>query len=218
MPILEKATMSGHERQEQTERIPLGAWWRLMPNSERLALPILYLQRHAFELLVKGILKSAIYERSALHNLDEMFGTASGPGPASPKDLELAHKTHEFKELLPRVKANLGALGRSLPPEFDELEKLFFDVDEDRPDRLRYETVSSKKGPERSFSTVLDKGARKYAPCAEVAQLLTEILKAKQLALNTFVEDGPPPESVLGRFFFAGYEAHRETEAAVRVS
>jgi len=192
------------------------AWWRLMPNREGLALPILYLQRHTFELLVKGILESAIAERSTLHELDELFGTAAGPGPANPTDLDLARATHKFRELFPRLEANLGALGRSIPSEFAELEQLFHEVDEDRPDRLRYATLFSKKRSDRSFPTAFDKRPRKYAPCAEVAELLAKILEAKHLALKAVVEDELPPESVLGRFFFAEYEASEEVEATVR--
>jgi hypothetical protein len=233
MPFAEESTMPSDKRQDlgapsNKERILLGgffesyedayaeAWWRLMPNREGLALPILYLQRHTFELLVKGILESSIAERSTLHDLDELFGTASGPGPANPTDLELAHTSHKFKELFPRLKANLSALGRSLPSEFAELEKLFCEVDEDRPDRLRYATLFSKKRSDRSFPTVFDKRPRKYAPCSEVAEPLTRILEAKRLALKAVVESEPPPESALGRFFLREYEACEEVEAAVR--
>jgi hypothetical protein len=216
---------------EHPERIPLGgffesyeesyanAWRELMPKSQNMALPILYLQRHTFELVIKAVLKSTIEERRTLHELDELFGTTSGPGPGAPTDFELVHTTHEFGRLLPRLVANLVALGRpSMPEEFGLLRDLFFSVDEDNPDRLRFGTqFSRRKGTTtRSFPHFWEDKKKKSAPCQEVADLLEKVLTARKGALDKAVgRDTPPPDSPLGHFFLAEYEAYLATEEEV---
>jgi hypothetical protein len=190
-----------------------------MPNVKDLALPILYLQRHTFELLVKGLLASAIDERRILHELDELFGTTLGHGPATPSDFELAHTTHELSKLVPRLVANLAALDRSpLPPEFEQLQKLFVDVDKDRPDKLRYATQfnRSKGTTSRSFPGVWERQGRKFAPCDEVGAL-AKLLETRKVALDAIVNDELSPDSELGRFFFREYEASQAVvDGAVR--
>lgn len=213
------------------ERIPLGglfesyeesyanAWRALMPDARKMALPILYLQRHTFELLVKSTLKGAIAERSTLNDLDELFGTTSGPGPEAPTDFELVHTTHAFSSLFPRLEANLAALGRGpLPDEFLKLRQLFFEVDEDRPDRLRFETLfSRKKGTTtRSFPHAWGGEQRKAAPCQEVADLLETVLAAQKSTIDHFVHESPPPDSLIGRFFVDDYEGYLACEGEVQ--
>lgn len=226
----QEAAVPTPETKASRKPIPLGsifdsyqesyaeAWRQLMPRCRAMAMPILYLQRHSFELLVKDLLRSAIYERSTLHDLDEMFGTALGPGPANPSDFALAHTTHMFRELFPRLIANRDALRRTpLPPEFIHLHDLFVEVDDDRPDRLRYETLFNRnKGTtNRSFPRDFDEGPRKYAPCEEVAEVLEKILACKAGALDAIVQGKPAPESVLGRFFYEEYEASDDVDAEV---
>lgn len=190
------------------------AWKELLPNASKLALPILYLQRHTFELLVKELLAGTLWVRSELQTLDDIFGTAESSGPVEPEDFRLAHGTHSFGELFPCLEKNLAALGRpSLPEPFHRARKLFFDVDEDQPDRLRYETVHARKKrtTQRSFFTGLEDVPPKYAPCHDVGPLLDEILLARSLALSAVVDKkNLPPTTILVEFYTAAWESEQE--------
>jgi hypothetical protein len=194
------------------------AWKALLPNAGKMALPVLYLQRHTLELLVKDLLLGALETRSELHALDDLFGTATSAGPPDPDDLEKAHTTHAFGELFPRLERNLAALGRPpLPEAFTKARKLLTDVDEDRPDRLRYETVFSRKQrtTERSFPTGHGGKPQKLAPCEEVGSLLNEILLSRSESLSALVEHTSPPTCELSEFYTSAWESLQEAEAAV---
>jgi hypothetical protein len=193
------------------------AWKALLPNARKLALPILYLQRHTFELLLKDLLLGALDARAELHALDDLFGTAEGPAP-EPDDFQKAHTTHSFAELFPCLERNLAALRRPcLPQAFIRARTLFTNVDEDRPDRLRYATMFSRKQrtTQRSFPTGHGGEPTKYAPCAEVASLLDEIMRAREETLSAFVKHTDPPTSELAQFFTAAWECYQESEAEV---
>jgi hypothetical protein len=194
------------------------AWKVLLPNAKRLALPILYLQRHTFELLLKDLLLGALDARAELHAMDDLFGTADGPGPTEPDDFQKAHTTHSFAELFPCLERNLAALRRpSLPQAFIRARTLFTNVDEDRPDKLRYATTFSRqrRTTQRSFPTGHGGGPTKYAPCAQVASLLDEILQAREEALSAFVKHTEPPTSEIAQFFTAAWECYQESEGEV---
>ena len=194
------------------------SWKALLPNARKVALPILYLQRHTFELLVKELLIGALATRSALYALDELFGTVTRAGPTERDDLEKAHSTHSFSDLFPRLERNLVALGRPrLPTEFGQARVLLTDVDEDRPDRLRYETVFIRKTrtTQRSFPTGFGGVPKKIAPCHKVGSLLEDILLARSESLSAFVNDTAAPATELVEFYTAVWEYHRESEADV---
>ena len=194
------------------------AWKGLLPNARKLALPVLYLQRHTLELLVKELLLGALETRSELHALDDLFGTATSAGPPDPDDLEKAHTTHAFGELFPCLERNLAALGRRpLPEPFTKARKLLTDVDEDRPDRLRYETMFSRKQrtTQRSFPTGHAGKPQKLAPCDEVGSLLDEILLARSESLSAFVKHTSPPTRELSGFYTSTWESSQEAEGAV---
>lgn len=194
------------------------AWRGLLPNAVNLALPLLYLQRHTFELLVKELLIGTLETRAELHALDDLFGTTKGAGPLDPDDLEKAYTTHALGELFPCLERNLRALRRpTLPDEFVKLRKLFTDVDEDRPDRLRYDTMFNRKQrtTQRSFPTGRSGKPPKHAPCYAVAALLDEILRARSESLAACVEHQPPPVGELTEFYTATWESTEESEATV---
>lgn len=192
------------------------AWKGLLPNARKLALPILYLQRHTLELLVKDLLLGALATRSELHALDDLFGTNDGAGPAEPDDFKKAHTTHSFGELFPCLERNLEALRRpSIPEAFTKARQLFTDVDEDRPDRLRYETMFIRKQltTQRSFPTGHGDGPTKFAPCDQVGSLLDEILLARKESLSAFVDHSTPPTTELAKFYTATWKSYQESEA-----
>lgn len=194
------------------------AWKTLLPNTRKLALPVFYLQRHTFELLVKELLLGALQTRSELHALDDLFGTAESAGPAEPDDYEKAHTTHSFSELFPCLERSLTALRRpSLPEAFAAARRLFTEVDEDRPDRLRYETVFNRKQrmAQPSFPNELAGKRQKLAPCDQVGSLLKEILLARQASLSPFSHHATPPTTELAKFYTAAWESSQESEAEV---
>lgn len=189
------------------------AWRKLLPATRELALPIVYLQRHTFELLVKELLQGALATRSELYQLDELFGTASSAGPTSPDDFITAHTTHWFSELFPPLEKNLAALGwPALPEQFANVRTLLDNVDEGRPDRLRYETMFSrrKRTTERSFPAWVRDCEVNYAPCDELASLLDEVVEARSQSLKAFVDHTDPPTTDLGKFYTQVWESQRE--------
>jgi hypothetical protein len=191
------------------------AWKKLLPTTRGLALPIVYLQRHTFELLVKGLLQGALATRAELYQLDELFGTALSAGPTSPDDFITVHTTHSFGELFPPLEKNMAALGwPALPEQFAKVRQLLDGVDEGRPDRLRYETMFSrrKRRTERSFPAWVRDGEPKYAPCDKLASLLNEIVEARSQSLKAFVDNTDPPTTELGQFYTHIWESQREAE------
>jgi hypothetical protein len=194
------------------------AWKALLPDARNFALPILYLQRHTFELLVKELLVGALKARSEFQILDDLFGTLSSAGPLNPDDFEKAHSSHSFRELLPCLGRNLAALARPpLPAQFDQAAKLFTAVDEDQPDRLRYQTMFSRKQrtTQRSFPLGLGGEPRKLAPCHEVGALLEQILLARSASLSALISHEEPPGTELSLFYTAALDCYQESERTV---
>jgi hypothetical protein len=195
------------------------AWRRLLPATSQLACPILYLQRHTFELLVKDLLTGVLEMREQSHILDELLGTEDGAGPVDPQDVDKAYSKHQFDVLFPCLKRNLNALRfPDLPREFDEAKRLFFDVDGDRPDKLRYDVQFDKKTREkyRSFPHDFDQGPVKYAPCAEIATVLSTITAARKRQLDNHVDGRQRTEtSDLDGFYDFFWDACRDSEHEV---
>lgn len=191
------------------------AWQLLMPKAEEMTLPILYLQRHTFELMIKELLLSALNERKDLHTLDEIFGTAAGSGPALESDFSLAYGEHKFKKLFPRLIENRKALGRSkLPSVLEELKNLFIGVDDDEPDRLRYETQRKNKVVHRSFNLPWEDDP-KHAPCEAVAQLMGQLISERQDALERHINEQDAPKTEIGKFYLDEFECQQAMDGMV---
>lgn len=187
----------------------------LMPEADELALPILYLQRHTFELMVKDLLLSALDERKLVHTFDDIFGTISGAGPALDSDFDLAHGSHKFGKLLPRLEDNREALRKEpLPSVFQQLRDLFVGTDGDEPDRLRYDTQRKNKIVHRSFEPPWE-GKPTYAPCHKVAELMRELIDNRRDALEKFINNEDRPETEIGRFYFDEFENQSGLDEAV---
>jgi hypothetical protein len=173
------------------------------------------LQRHTFELLVKEVLVGALEMRTQTHVLDELLGK-DGPGPVKSEDMEKAYTTHKFEDLFRPLVDNLQALAfPSLPAEFGQAKQLFVGVDDDRPDRLRYDVQFDRKTKTktRSFPRTDGPLPTKCAPCNEIAVLLTAITSARARQLDCHVNGRAVTEaSALDEFYYHYWGARRDSE------
>jgi hypothetical protein len=186
-----------------------------MPPTQELAGPLLYLQRHTFELLVKEVLRGLLEIREQMHALDELLGE-DGPGPADQSDIDKAYSTHKLDDLLSRLISNLRALKLpSLPAEFEEAKRLFFGVDKDEPDRLRYD-VQFKGKPKTIVRSFPRKGSlvpTTRAPCNDVATLLSAIMGARTRQFENHLKGREVAEaSALDLFYDRYMDACRYSE------
>lgn len=188
---------------------------KLQPATPRLAYPILYLQRHTFELLTKEILSALLEIREQRDDLDILFGSLEGTGAVDPADVDVANSTHRFSDIFPCLERNLAVLGLpALPRPFHECRKAFDDVDDERPDRLRFETLFNKKHrtSQRSFPHDLDDKAT-YAPCDAIGSVLDQIVVARERQLeNTVSTPHVPAGNELDNFYWKFWQACDDAE------
>lgn len=122
------------------------AWQRLLSSSRQLAIPILYLQRHTLELVVKDILESLLNAREEMEMCRDVFGPESQDDPGDMKewaeDMKLVNVCHTFDDLLECLERNRKILGLlDLPQDFYSAKALLDHIEDGDPTRLRYSTV-----------------------------------------------------------------------------
>jgi hypothetical protein len=218
---------------QSSRRVRLGSLWvtyidsyyeasqKLLPATSELAYPILYLQRHTFELLTKEILTALLEIRGEAHRLDVLFNSPTGIGPIRSTDFAVAYSKHSFKEIFSSLEYNLKELGfPALPKVFGEARRMFDDVEDGQPDRLRYETVLSKNNGEKrhtpSFPRFCDEAESKYAPCDEMAAVLSQIVAVRKRQLDRQIHNLEMTEdSELDDFYECFWEECRASEHKV---
>jgi hypothetical protein len=125
------------------------AWQTLLPRAKELAIPILYLQRHSLELVLKDALLCLVSLRQELTLLGAIFGTVVKDGVADKvtekAHWKLAHDGHRLAPLLAAVDYNLALLAwPGLPDDFRKAIVLFEALEREQASRLRYRTVPAK--------------------------------------------------------------------------
>lgn len=172
----------------------MAAWQELLPKAKELAIPILYLQRHALELTIKDLIQSCLGIRDAMHLACDVFGL---PGPDAPETDARVIEGHKFRELFSSLRRNLEILKLpSLPDEYQKARELLEDVEDGDETRLRYHTLRKARGLSFSY----DSKKPKIADIGQIAKLLTTI----QLEHEHFGPD-PRDEAVS----FIDHLAHR---------
>jgi len=170
------------------------AWQELLPKAKELAIPILYLQRHALELIIKDLIGSCLAIRNELRLGCDVFGL---PGPDAPETDAWVTEGHKFGKLFPCLERNLEILKLPpLPDEYRMARELLELVEDGDETRLRYHTL--RKSRELSFS--YDSKKPKVGDIGQIAKLLTTI----QLEHERYGPD-PRDEPVS----FIDYLAHR---------
>jgi len=140
---------------------------------DELAMPILYLQRHTLELLLKTLRDGAEEAIEAKQQIQQAKGL-----PVVPHSTAKKRKNHGLGDLLKEAEAALSALGWSVPvPGLRELVALCQSVEGDDETRWRYAT--GKKG-QRSFPVGLSE-PRVELPVFEIQYRLNQIAEDEQV-------------------------------------
>lgn len=180
------------------------AWRKLLPFEREVAIPIVYLQRHTFELFLKRLLETALRVRVGLH---ERGDAESSNRPKLPcrRDWRAARKEHDFREIFKRLNGSLLLLELpALPRQFDELRHQFDAIEQTDPTRTRYSMVHEGGQMVDSFASELDRSGRPrtYADCSEIGRRLDELMSASDRALSDTTPNAPEqPPTELERFF-----------------
>jgi hypothetical protein len=115
-----------------------------------LAQPILYLQRHTLELVLKDALRGLHQIRRARSLDADLFGGDLVP-EISGKERKTLASSHDLGCLMRLVTRNLQLLGfADLPPSFGQAVDIFGKFEQDDPSRFRYPLTTEEK---RSFAT-----------------------------------------------------------------
>lgn len=140
---------------------------------DELVMPIMYLQRHTLELLLKTLRDGAEEAIHATQQIQDAKGL-----PVVPYLTTKNRKNHRLGELLTEAEAALSALGWPVPvPGLRELVALCQFAEGDDETRWRYAT--GKKG-QRSFPVGLSK-PRVELPVFEIQDRLNQIAEDEQL-------------------------------------
>lgn len=140
---------------------------------DELVMPILYLQRHTLELLLKRLRDGAEEAIEATRQIQEAKGL-----PVVPYLTTKNRKTHGLGELLTEAEAALSTLGWPVPvPGLRKLVDLCQSAEGDDETRWRYAT--GKKG-QRSFPVGLSE-PRVELPVFEIQDRLNQIAEDEQI-------------------------------------
>lgn len=104
-----------------------------------VALPVAYLQRHAFELVLKDLLKLAYAMRADKIWLARLSRSRRA---TRPDEMRVKHG-HQLPKLTSDLVAALKAIGYELPSDVDTMSQKLARIDAGAPDRLRYSTTAS---------------------------------------------------------------------------
>lgn len=141
---------------------------------DELAMPILYLQRHTLELLLKTLRDGAEEAIQATQLIQKAKGLPVVPPFIAMND----KKHHRLGDLLTEAEAALSALGWQVPvPGLRELVLLCQSAEGDDETRWRYAT--GKKG-QRSFPVGLSE-RRVELPVFEIQERLNQIAEDEQI-------------------------------------
>lgn len=140
---------------------------------DELVMPIMYLQRHTLELLLKGLRDGAEEAIEATQQIQKAKGL-----PVVPYLTTKNRKNHRLGDLLMEAEAALLALGWPVPvPGLPELVALCQFAEGDDETRWRYAT--GKKG-QRSFPVGLSE-PRVELPVFEIQDRLNQIVEDEQI-------------------------------------
>ena len=183
----------------------MAAWQALMPRATELAIPILYLQRHTLELLVKDGIQSLVAIRDEMQLGHEVLGLTA-PDGLETEARKL--KGHDFKPLFKCLSRNLEILKLpELPEEYRQARELLEVIEQEDTTRLRYETLNSGHA---SFSHSPNKP--KVAHIGRISKLLTTIATVHEL-----VGDDPHeiPDSFMGLIVKRAISVHDDIQSAL---
>lgn len=145
------------------------AWQALLPRAKELAIPILYLQRHALELRIKDLIRSCLAIRDEMHLGHEVFGL---PEPSALQTEARVTTGHKFEKLFNCLVRNLEILNLPpLPEEYQRARELLEVVEDGDETRLRYDTSMGSWRPSFDYDT----DQPKVADIGEISNLLTAI-------------------------------------------
>ena len=154
-----------------------------------VALPVAYLQRHAFELGLKEAIKAAENIDWGHRWLDALRHDADASRPPSPPHL----RTHDLVKLAERLEAALRVIG--YPPAAAELRDMasrLTEIEARSPERFRYPTVRSDDADDRSFPELVR---------LELGEVQTdlEMLFERHFWMRDNIQANDPDATLLGR-------------------
>jgi hypothetical protein len=188
----------------------MAAWKELLPNARALAIPILFLQRHTLELIVKDVIHDLLITREEIRLGHEVFGLPARADVVDPDTWQTQwtrlHKEHGFKRLFRDLAKNLKLLELpDLPPEYNKAKELIHSVDRGNGTRFRYDT-DWKRQPSFGVSK------RPIAPIRELEPLLETIIAVH----SPVSERGEEPVSFRDHIYQHWVDVNHDVGAAVR--
>jgi hypothetical protein len=185
------------------------AWRELLPKAREVAIPILFLQRHTLELIVKDVIHDLLITREEIRLGHEVFGL---PAILDVIDQDTwstqwkrLHREHEFDPLFDDLTTNLKLLDLpQLPSEYQTAKDLVHSVDDGAGTRFRYDTDRTRR---RSFGIT----ERPIAPIAELASILETIISVH----SRVSERGADPVSFLDQIYQHWVGVNYDVGAAV---
>jgi hypothetical protein len=146
------------------------AWGTLVARAEQYAIPLLYLQRHTLELVVKEAIVSLLVIRDNMHVGHDLFDLPEPP--LKPKEARKAFG-HAYEPLFKSLTANLEAFDLlPIPEEFERARTLLEGIEDDEDTRLRYETLKDRWRGSFDF----DNQRPRIADIGELTRLLSKIV------------------------------------------
>jgi hypothetical protein len=168
------------------------AWQHLAGRANELAIPLLYTQRHSFELILKGVLRTLLGVRYQMQLGHDIFGWPLAAKLNDQrdwnKDWERSHREHKFGVLFEVIDKNRDLLDLPpLPADFHAARAFFDELDPDGDGaRFRYPVVWDKQIEARVSSFPRHIGLAEEKPriaqlkdlCVVLARLASEYCRA----------------------------------------
>jgi hypothetical protein len=187
----------------------MAAWRELLPKARELAIPILFLQRHTLELMVKDAIHDLLITREEIRLGREVFGLPAKDDVVAPDtwatEWRRLHEEHKFDPLFDDLAGNLKLLDLpELPLEYHKAKAMIHSVDDGSGTRFRYDTDRKRR---RSFGV----SERPIAPIDELASILETIIAVH----SPVSERGEEPVSFLDQIYQHWVGVNHDIGAAV---